>query len=115
MHRIAAKFVPRLLTNDQKQRRVTTEFVTNNNMVILPYPRCSPDLAPGDFALFPKLKINLKGQRFEAMSDIQRELQTVLDSVKENHSHGAFEPWEKRWDCCIRFQGDYFEGDGSQN
>jgi hypothetical protein len=23
--------------------------------------------------------------------------------------------WKKRWDRCIRSQGDYFEGDGGQN
>jgi hypothetical protein len=32
----------------------TTEFVTNNNMVIVPHPPYSPDLAPCDFALFPE-------------------------------------------------------------
>jgi transposase len=39
----------------------TTEFVTNNNMVIVPHPPYSPDLAPCDFFLFPKLKMKLKG------------------------------------------------------
>jgi hypothetical protein len=53
----------------------TTEFVTNNNMVIVPHSPYSPDL---DF-------------------------------------HGAVEAWKKQWDRCIRSQGDYFEGDGSQN
>jgi hypothetical protein len=38
------------------------EFVTNNNMVIFPHPPYSPDLALCDFALFPKLKIKLKGR-----------------------------------------------------
>jgi hypothetical protein len=67
----------------------TTEFVTTNNMVII------PDLAPCDFGLFPKLKMKLKRQRFETMSDIQRESQAVLDSIKENDFHGAFEVWKK--------------------
>jgi transposase len=38
----------------------TTEFVTNNNMVIVPHPPYSLDLACYDFALFPKLKMKLK-------------------------------------------------------
>jgi histone-lysine N-methyltransferase SETMAR len=42
----------------------TTDFVTNNNTVIVPHPPYSPDLAPCDFALFPKLKMKLKGQHF---------------------------------------------------
>jgi hypothetical protein len=37
-----------------------TEFVTNNNMVIIPHPPCSSDLVSCDFALFPKLKMKLK-------------------------------------------------------
>jgi hypothetical protein len=49
------------------------------------------------------------------VSDIQRESQAVLDSIKENDFHSAFEAWEKWWDHCIRSQGEYFEGYGNQN
>jgi hypothetical protein len=35
--------------------------------------------------------MNLKGRRFETVSDIQKELQAVLDSIKKNDFHGAFE------------------------
>jgi transposase len=69
----------------------TTGLVTNSNMVIAPHPPYSPDLAPCDCALFASLKMKLKRRRFETMSDIQRELQAVLDSIKENDFHGAFE------------------------
>jgi hypothetical protein len=65
--------------------------VTNNSKIIAPHPPYSPDLAPCDFALFPKLKMKLMGQRFETVSDIQRELQAVLDSIKENDFHVAVE------------------------
>jgi hypothetical protein len=44
--------------------------------------------------LFPKLKMKLK-KRFERPPDIQRESQVVLDSVKKNDFHGAFEAWKK--------------------
>jgi hypothetical protein len=49
------------------------------------------------------------------VSDIIRELQAVLDSIKENDFRGAFEAWKKRWDHRICSQGDYFEEDGGQN
>jgi hypothetical protein len=84
-------------------------------MVIVPHSPYSPDKVPCDFALFPKLKMKPKGRHFETFSGIQRESQAVLDSIKENGFHGASEAWRKRWDPCIRSQGDYFEGDGSQN
>jgi transposase len=45
-----------------------TEFVTNNNMVIVPHPPYWPDLAPCDCALCPKLKMKLKGRYFETAS-----------------------------------------------
>jgi hypothetical protein len=47
--------------------------------------------------------------------DIQRESQAALDTIKENDFHGALEAWKKRWDRCIHSQGDFIEGDGSQN
>jgi hypothetical protein len=74
----------------------TTEFVTNNNMVIVPNPPYSPGLAPCDFASFPKLKMQLKGRRFETVSNIQKESQAALDSIKGNDFHGASEEWGKR-------------------
>jgi hypothetical protein len=82
-------------------------------MVIAPHPPYSPDLAPCVFALFPKLKMNLKGRRFETVADIQMESQAGLDNIMENDFHGAFEACKERWDHCIRSQGDYFEGNGS--
>jgi hypothetical protein len=54
---------------------------------------------------FPRLKMKLKGRRFETVSDIQRESQAVLDSIKESDFPGAFEAWKKRRDRCIRSPG----------
>jgi hypothetical protein len=56
-------------------------------MVIVPHPLYSPDLAPCDFSLSPELQMKSKRRRFETVSDIQRESQAALDSIKENHSH----------------------------
>ena len=35
---------------------LTRRFLTDNNMTVVPHHPCSPDLAPSDFFLFPKLK-----------------------------------------------------------
>ncbi|KAI8498764.1 hypothetical protein Bbelb_232170 [Branchiostoma belcheri] len=37
---------------------------------VLPHPSNSPDLAPSDFYLFPKLKFHLRGQRFDGNDDV---------------------------------------------
>jgi hypothetical protein len=62
-------------------------------MIIVPHPLYSLGLGPCDCALLPKLKMKLKGRCFETVSDIQRELQVVLKSIKGNDFHSAFEEW----------------------
>jgi hypothetical protein len=73
----------------------TADFVTNNNMVIVPHSPYSPNLATFDFALFLKLKMKLKGRHFGTVSDIQRKSQALLYSIEENYFQGAFEAWKK--------------------
>jgi hypothetical protein len=43
-------------------------------------------LAPCGFFLFPKVKLKLKGRRFDAIEEIQAESQRVLDTVTEKTS-----------------------------
>jgi len=44
---------------------LTQHFLAKNNMVVIPHSTYSPDLAPCDFFLFPKIKLKLKGRRFD--------------------------------------------------
>ncbi|KFD65386.1 hypothetical protein M514_22426 [Trichuris suis] len=43
---------------------------------VIPQPPYSPDVAPSDFFLFPKLKEHLKGTLFESMDDAKRAVST---------------------------------------
>jgi hypothetical protein len=61
------------------------------------------DLAPCDFSVFAKLKMKLKGWRFETVSDVQRELQAVLNIIMENDFHSAFEAWKKKMGSLYTF------------
>jgi histone-lysine N-methyltransferase SETMAR len=90
------------------------EFLTNHNMLPLPHPPYSPDLAPAYIFLFPKMKMQLKGRRFHRIADIQRKSQKVMDSLTPNDFKAAFQQWQEHCDRCIAAQGDYFEGDGVQ-
>jgi len=38
-----------------------SQFLAKNNMTVISHPPNSPDLAPCDFFLFPKLKLRMKG------------------------------------------------------
>jgi hypothetical protein len=74
LHRVSAKFVPRLLNDDQKENLVEISQE-------LPQPPYSPNLAPADFFLFPKLKTTLKGRRVPTRQTINttatRELRVI--------------------------------------
>jgi len=93
---------------------VTREFLAHNSIITLLQPPYSPDLAPCDFFLFPKMKLQLKGRRFDTAEKIQRESQNVLGRLREQDFKHTFQQWQQRWDRCVAAQGDYFEGDAAQ-
>jgi hypothetical protein len=65
-------------------------------------------LAPYDFFLFPKMKLKLKGRRFDTTEEIQAESQRVLDTPTENDFQEAFQKWRRQWDRCLYVGGIYF-------
>ena len=66
----------------------------------------SPDLAPCDFWLFPKLKEKLRGCRYETIEAVTK----VIDTLTQEDFHGAFQKLLERYKC-VAARGDYFEGD----
>jgi hypothetical protein len=45
-------------------------------MPVIPHPPYSPDVAPCNFFLFPKMKLKLKGCRFDTTEEIQGSVST---------------------------------------
>jgi len=74
-------------------------------------PPCSPDLAPRDFFLFPRMKIDLKGKHFQNVEEVREKMTEALKAITLQEFQNCFEQWKKRWDKCIDSQGEYFEGD----
>jgi len=62
---------------------VTRAFLAHEGIMTLSHPPYSPDLAPCDFFLFPKMNLQLKGRRFDRVEEIQRESQNVLGTLRE--------------------------------
>jgi hypothetical protein len=67
------------------------EFLAKNKMAVVLHPQYSPDLAPCDFFLFPKMKIKFKGRRFDTVEEIQEETQTVLNTLTNRDFQDAFQ------------------------
>ena len=72
----------------------------------VPQPPYSPDLAPCDFWLFPKLK----GCRYEKIDGMRKPVMKVIETLTQEDFHGAFQKLE-RSNMCIAAGGDYFEAD----
>jgi len=62
-------------------------------MTTVPHPAYSPDLAPCDFYMFPKMKLRLKGRRFISIEEIQAELQQVLNMLTPADFSECFQKW----------------------
>ena len=60
------------------------EFLTKNSTNLIEQPPYSPDMAPADFFLFPKLKLPLRGTRFQSIEDIKENSRRELKSIPEN-------------------------------
>ena len=86
-------------------------FLAKNNTVTMPQPPYSPDMAPCDFFLFPKIKKTLKGRRFTAIYDIKSASLKQLKAIPKIEFEKCFEDWKKRWHKCTIYNRDYFEGD----
>ena len=57
------------------------EFLAQNKTVITPQPPYSPDLAPSDFFLFPKLKTQIKEKRFATIEKIKEKSKQELLAI----------------------------------
>ena len=79
----------------------------------VPQPPYSPDLGPCDFWLFPKLKENLRGCRYETIEEMKEAGMKVIDTFTQEDFHMAFRKLLEWYNKCIAAGGDYFEGDKS--
>ena len=73
----------------------------------VPHPPYSPDLAPCDFWLFPKLR----GCHYETIEEIKEAVTKVIDTLTQEDFHEAFQKLLECYNKGIAAGGDYFKGD----
>lgn len=86
-------------------------FLVKHDIKQLRQPPYSPDIAPSDFWLFPKLKIPLKGKRFDDVEQIKQNATKDLLAIPKDEFKKCFQKWEERWNKVVAYGGEYFEGD----
>ena len=80
----------------QKDHRSTTVFT---------------GFGPMRLFLFPKLKLPLRGTRFDSIEAVKENSQRELKAIPDSAYKACFDDWKKRWHMCIASEGAYFEGD----
>ena len=86
---------------------LVTDYLTKMGIKTVSHPPYSPDLAPFDFWLFPKLR----GCRYETIEEMKEAVTKVIDTLIQEDFDGALQKLLERYNKCIAVGGDYFEGD----
>jgi len=76
---------------------------------ILEHPPYSPDLAPMDFRVFPELKSQLRGKRFDSADDLVQHTQAIVSSFTDSWYVETYNKWISRHRKCVEIAGDYVE------
>ena len=75
---------------------------------LVEHPRYSPDLAPSNFHLFPKLKTAISGTHFQSDDDVIHAVDDFLNGQEKDFFKSGIEAG-KSWQKCIDTEGDYVE------
>lgn len=87
-----------------------TSLIRQYEWEILSHPPYSPDLSPCDYDLFPKLKIPLRGIRFDDLQDLKKAVAKELRGIYDGCLATGIGNLPKRWNAVIQSRGQYFEG-----
>ena len=65
---------------------LVTDYLSKMGIKTVPRPPYSPDLAPCDFCLFPKLR----GCSYETIEEMKEAVTKVIERLRQDDFHGAF-------------------------
>jgi transposase len=77
------------------------EFLAKRSIHVVPHRPYSPDLAPCDFFLFPKLNSTMKGKRFQDVAEIQLNTTRQLQAIPKQ----ADQTCNEKWKDCRNLEG----------
>ena len=85
------------------------QFLAQRKVTVLDRPPYSPDLAPADCFLFPKVKSHLKGRLFDSISDIQISVTSTLNSIVKDDFYKGIQKLYDRANLWVQLEGMYVE------
>ena len=88
---------------------ITNEFLLENHVEQYQNAADSPDLNPCDFFLFPKLKKQLHGIRFNNDNEMLTAFEQAIDNLMKEDFKNCLEDWFIRMHKCIDAERQCFE------
>ena len=85
------------------------QFLTQKQVARLNHHPHSPDLSPLEYFLFPKVKLQLKGGRFDTIAEIQKAVTDQLNKIPAEDFSNAMKKLKTRANLCMTSNGSYFE------
>jgi histone-lysine N-methyltransferase SETMAR len=76
---------------------------------VFEHPAYSPELAPSDFHLFPKLKEFFGGRRFKSGEEVKDAVREWLNGLAAEVYDEGIQKLVTRCDKCLNVGGDYVE------
>ncbi|KAL4121904.1 hypothetical protein QTP88_014324 [Uroleucon formosanum] len=106
------KFNPTFASSRQRETSLqpcTMTAIESLGFQVIPHPPYSPDLAPCDFFLFPKLKEHLKGTKFNSDEKVKAEVKRWFNAQPEEFYLNGISKLVNLWQKCIALEGSYVE------
>jgi histone-lysine N-methyltransferase SETMAR len=88
---------------------VTRSVLAERGIGTIAHPPYSPDLAPCDFWLFPTIKRDLRGHRFDDVEDLPVVVRECVRRIPSGDFKNCFNSWVHRHQKCVKYVGEYFE------
>ena len=88
---------------------ILKKLLANRNVAVLHHPPYSPDLAPANYFLFPKLIFSLKGRHFQRVEEIQCAVTRELNNISKTAFLEGMKKLKEHANKCIDQGGMYFE------
>ena len=89
------------------QSILVPDYLTKMGIKTVPHPPYSPDLAPCDFWLLPKLR----DCHYETIEEMKEAVTKVIDTLTQEDFHGALQKLLEWYNKRIAAGGDYFKED----
>ena len=86
----------------------TKEKLAEKNIILLPHPAYSPDVAPSDFFLFGYLKDRLQGSQFETSHQLLEAITDIISSIPKETLNSVFEEWMDRLQFVVDNGGEFY-------